>query len=67
MCIPRLFYVSSIAVNPADWCWFRFGPSDNCACVNYIPIIDAPVEAEVEGTEVSAISHHLHHCLVVQL
>lgn len=37
------------------------------ACVNYIPIVDAPIEAEVEGAEIPAISHHLHHCLVVQL
>lgn len=34
--------------------------------MNYIPIIDAPVEAEVEGAEVPAVSHHLHYCLVVQ-
>lgn len=32
-----------------------------------IPVIDAPVEAEVEGAEVAALPHHLHHRLIVEL
>lgn len=31
------------------------------------PVVDAPVQAEVEGAEVAALPHHLHHCLVVEL
>lgn len=32
-----------------------------------VPVVDAPVEAEVEGAEVAALPHHLHHRLVVEL
>lgn len=32
-----------------------------------IPVIDAPVEAKVEGAKVVTFPHHLHHCLVVEL
>lgn len=31
------------------------------------PVVDAPVEAEVEGAEVATFPHHLHHRLVVEL
>lgn len=33
----------------------------------HLPVVDAPVETEVEGAEFPAFSHHLHHSLVVQL
>lgn len=33
----------------------------------HIPVVDAPVEAEVEGAEVATLPHHLHHRLVVEL
>lgn len=40
-------------------------------CMCYIfynqPVVDAPVEAEVEGAEVATLPDHLHHSLVVQL
>lgn len=32
-----------------------------------IPVVDAPVEAEVEGAEVATFPHHLHHRLIVEL
>lgn len=32
-----------------------------------VPVVDAPVEAEVERAEVAALPHHLHHRLVVEL
>lgn len=32
-----------------------------------VPVVDAPVEAEVEGAQVAALPHHLHHRLVVEL
>lgn len=31
------------------------------------PVVNAPVEAEVEGAEVTAFPHHLHHSLIVEL
>lgn len=31
------------------------------------PVVDAPVEAEVERAEVATFPHHLHHRLVVEL
>lgn len=31
-----------------------------------IPVVDAPVEAEVEGAEVATFPHHLHHRLIVE-
>lgn len=32
-----------------------------------VPVVDAPVEAEVEGAEVATLPHHLHHRFIVEL
>lgn len=31
------------------------------------PVVDAPVEAEVQGAEFATFPHHFHHGLVVEL